>query len=394
MAGKSNARREYGSGSVSQRSDGTWTARFVIGTNDNGKPKVKAFYGKSEREVRRKLNDFKKEFYKNGSTAVQKVTVKQFMSKWFAENKRNSLKPKSFDRLEQTLEYQVYPTIGHLQIGSLQSDDVQAMVNKLKDDGYSYSTVKKAYDAVNDCFRTAVIQHTVVFNPALGVTIPAKKLFGTAQIRYHEEAAVKKICDAAMSVYSNGKRVYRLGDAIILDLNTGLRLAELASLKWDDIDFENKVLFVTSTRVIVKDRTPDALHKYITLEQDSGKSENSEREVTLNDEAISALERLKEITGQYQYVLSTRDGAAISLRYLDRLYRKIEVAAGLPEEQIYGMHSLRHTFATTLFTNGVDIKTISELLGHSDIAITYNTYVHIIKKLKRDAVYSINKAHV
>ena len=106
MAGKSNARREYGSGSVSQRSDGTLTARFVIGTNDNGKPKVKAFYGKSEREVRRKLNDFKKEFYKNGSTAVQKATVKQFMSKWFAENKRNSLKPKSFDRLEQTLEYQ------------------------------------------------------------------------------------------------------------------------------------------------------------------------------------------------------------------------------------------------------------------------------------------------
>lgn len=86
-----------------------------------------------------------------------------------------------------------------------------------------------------------------------------------------------------------------------------------------------------------------------------------------------------------------KNGAPMSLRYIDRMCRKIEVAAGLPEEQIYGMHALRHTFATNLFSNGVDIKTISELLGHSDITTTYNTYVHVIKKLKRDAVISIDK---
>lgn len=101
---------------------------------------------------------------------------------------------------------------------------------------------------------------------------------------------------------------------------------------------------------------------------------------------MDALRRLKEVTGNFSYVLATKNGDPLSLRYIDRLCRKIEVTAGLPEDQIYGMHALRHTFATTLFTNGVDIKTISELLGHSDITVTYNTYVHIIKKLKRDAV--------
>ena len=390
MADKTT-RREKGSGSVSQRKDGTWTARFTIGVNEHGKQKIKAFYGKSEREVRRKLNDFKKEYYKNSSTSVQRSTVQQYMTRWLNENKKNSLKPKSFDRLEQTLTYQVLPKIGHLQVAALQSDDVQKMINDLKEEGKSYSTVKKAYDAVNDCFRTGVIQRTVVFNPALGVTIPQRKSFGVSQIKYHEADAVVSICNAATSVYSKGQRVYRLGDAIILDLNTGLRLAELAALKWADIDFDAKVLHVNSTRVVVKDRSPDAEKQYITLEQDSTKSASGDRCVDLNDTAMESLRRLHDITGEYEYVLATKDGNPISLRYLDRMCRKIEVAAGLPDDQIYGMHALRHTFATTLFANGVDIKTISELLGHSDITITYNTYVHVIKKLKRDAVLSIKK---
>lgn len=90
----SNPRREKGSGSISQRKDGTWTARFTIGVNEQGKQKVKAFYGKTEREVRRKLNDFKKEFYKNDMSSVQRSTVQQYMTRWLNENKKNELKPK------------------------------------------------------------------------------------------------------------------------------------------------------------------------------------------------------------------------------------------------------------------------------------------------------------
>lgn len=386
----SNSRREKGSGSISQRKDGTWTARFTIGVNEQGKQKVKAFYGKTEREVRRKLNDFKKEFYKNDMSSVQRSTVQQYMTRWLNENKKNELKPKSFDRLEQTLTYQVFPKIGHLQVAALQADDVQKMLNDLKADGKSYSTVKKAYDAVNECFRTGVVQRTVIFNPALGVTIPAKKQFGISQIKFHDSDSVKKICDAALSTYKDGKRVYRIGDGIILDLHTGLRIAELAALKWDDVDFDKKVLYVESTRVVVKNRDSIADTKYITIEQDSTKSKAGAREVELNDSAVAALTRLKDITGNTDYVLSTREGNPISIRYLDRMCRKIEVAAGLPEEQVYGMHALRHTFATTLFANGVDIKTISELLGHSDITVTYNTYVHVVKGLKRSAVSSID----
>lgn len=382
-------RRDYGSGSISQRADGTWTARMVIGVNEKGKPRIKALYGKTEREVKKKLKDFQKEFYKNDQAVVQRSTVEGYMRTWLYENKQNELKPKSFDRLEQTVLYQVIPKVGHIQLAAFQSNDVQIMLNTLKKEGYSYSTVKKAYDAVNECFRTGVIQRTVVFNPALGVAVPAKKSFGKTEIRYYDDEEVNKLCGAAVSAYSNGKRIYRLGDAIILDLNTGLRLAELLALKWTEVDFVRRKVIVNATRVIVKDRSDEAEKKYVVIEQDSAKSATSMREIDMNDACFEALTRLKEITGQFEYVLSTREGKPVIPRYLDRLFRKIAIAAGLPDEKVYGLHALRHTFASRLFAAGEDVKTVSELLGHSDITITYNTYIHLINDQKRKAVHGV-----
>lgn len=192
-----------------------------------------------------------------------------------------------------------------------------------------------------------------------------------------------------MSAYSNGKRIYRLGDAIILDLNTGLRLAELLALKWTEVDFVRRKVIVNATRVIVKDRSDGAEKKYVVIEQDSAKSATSMREIDMNDACFEALTRLKEITGQFEYVLSTREGKPVIPRYLDRLFRKNAIAAGLPDEKVYGLHALRHTFASRLFAAGEDVKTVSELLGHSDITITYNTYIHLINDQKRKAVHGV-----
>lgn len=382
-------RREYGSGSISQRADGTWTARMVIGVNDKGKPRIKALYGKTEREVKKKLKDFQKEFYKNDQSVVQRSTVENYMRTWLYENKQNLLKPKSFDRLEQTVLYQVIPLVGHIQLAAFQSSDVQAMLNTLKKNGFAYSTVKKAYDAVNECFRTGVIQKTVLFNPALGVSVPAKKTFAKSEIRYYTDEEVDKLCDVATAVYYNGKRMYRLGDIIIVALNTGLRSAELLALKWTEVDFERRIIVVNSTRVIVKDRRENSERRYAVIEQDSAKSASSIRTVDMNDACYEALLRLKDITGNSEHILSTKNDSPIHPRALDRMLRNISVAAGFPEEKIYGPHALRHTFASRLFAAGEDVKTVSELLGHSDITITYNTYIHLINDQKRKAVHGV-----
>lgn len=370
--------------------DGTWTARLNLGFTPEGKTKIKAFYGKTESEVKRKLKEYQKELIKNDYQTVQRNTVENYMLDWLHNVKANELKPKSYDRLEQTVLNQVIPAIGHLQVAAVQPDDVQKMVNDLKSTGKSYSTIKKAYDAVNECFRTGQIKRTVIYNPALGVTIPAQKTFGKTKVKCYTKEEADKLCEAATACYSNGKRIYRLGNAVVLALNTGLRYGELLGLKWSDIDFEKRLLTVSATRVIVKDRTSTTENNYIVLEQDSAKTDSSERTIYLNDKSLEALTQLHEVTGQFTFVLSSANGSPTPHRYPDRMLRKIAVSAGFSEDKIYGFHALRHTFASRLFENGVDVKTVSTVLGHSDITVTYNTYIHLIKDQAKNAVAKLD----
>lgn len=250
----SKGMREYGSGSISQRKDGLWTARVQVGRNEHGKPIVKALYGHTEAEVKRKLREFKKKASAGDIINVKKGTVAVYMTNWLTTNKRNVLKPKSYDRLESTLNNQVIPQIGHIQLAALKPADIQKMINALKDGGKSYSTIKKAYDAVNDCFRTGVIQKTVAENPTLGVTLPAKNQFEQSEIKFFTKEEVDALYIAARKTYKNGTRVYRLGEIIIFDINTGLRLGELLALKWSDIDMESRLMTIQSNRVLVRNR--------------------------------------------------------------------------------------------------------------------------------------------
>lgn len=384
-----NKRREQGTGGISQRKDGLWQGRYDAGIKPDGKRDVKYVYAKSEAECKRKLRDLIKQIHSTDYISVQKSSVKDYMDNWLNSVKKNELKPKSFDRLEQTLQSDVYPYIGALQLHGIKSADVQNMVNTLRDNGRAWSSIKKAYDAVNACFKHGVIQKTVASNPAIGVTVPSKKLFPAQRIHFYTQEEAQMLCKQAMSCWGNGKRRYPMGAFVPLLINTGLRMGELLALKWeDDVDLENKVLTVHTNMTLIKDREKEKGYKL--QEQDSVKSDaGQDRSIPLNDPAVAALLDIRQVTGTQTYVMTTRSKTNITPRNIDRIFRRIAKAAGFPEEKIYGIHSLRHTFATLLLSNGVDIKTVSELLGHSDITVTYNTYIHVIKEQKKKALDTI-----
>lgn len=390
-----NSRRDYGTGSVSQRKDGTWTARLKIGRNENGTPHIKAFYGKSEREVKRKMKEFKSMLYKHDGVTVSRGTVGAYMNDWLYETKINDVKDNSFDRLEQTFLYQVLPNIGDIQLAAITADNIQSMINKLKSEGLSYSTVKKAYNLCNNCFRAGVEKRTLPYNPVDGAILPAKEKFKDVSsendddIKFYNIVESNAICEAATKCYANGKQIYRLGYAIVLDLNTGLRSGELRALKWKDVDFKHRVLIVRSTQIRVKDRTGKSGKKYVEKTKNSTKSKAGMREIYLNDVALDAILHLKEINWDFDYVCASESGTAVSQRNMHRMFNKITIAAGFPKEKQYGMHALRHTFASMLIANGENVKTVSEILGHSDTSITYNTYVHLFKNQKINAVKKI-----
>jgi len=105
--------------------------------------------------------------------------------------------------------------------------------------------------------------------------------------------------------------------------------------------------------------------------------------------AYDALLHIKEITGDGIYVFESKNKKPITPKNIDRLIRCAATRAGFPEDRILGAHALRHTFASMLFAKGVDVKTVSEALGHSDVNITYNTYIHLINEEKKKAVKAI-----
>lgn len=381
-------RRDKGEGSISQRKDGLWTGRLDIGVQENGKRKIKAVYGKTEQEVKRKLRALKKELIKHDYQEVKKLSVREYMTDWLYNYKQNEVKPSTFDRIEQICENQIFPCIGDLQINSVTANDFQKMINDLAEK-YSYSTVKKAYDYTKSCFTLAYDKREILYNPFVRISLPVNKKRDISDIHYYNDDEIKLIRKHSLKKHDNGCYIYKYGYAVILLLYTGLRVGELLALKWDCVDFEKKTLTVKGNVKQIKNRDSNIQGNYITIEQNTVKTKSGMRVIPLSKSALEALNYFRDINGNHVYIVSSSEDKPLSARNLDRTFRSILTNAGI--ENIYGVHSLRHTFASMLFRKGVDVKTVSELLGHADTGVTYNIYIHLIQEQKVKAVEGLEE---
>lgn len=373
------ARRSDGEGTApKQRKDGIWYRAIRI----EGTGKRKYLYAKSKAELDKKYKELTKQIASGTYVETQKQTVEAYMMNWLTTYKRVELKPKSYDRLECTIKYQVIPHFKDKQFFEVGHNDIQKFINKLDEDNCSYSVIRKAYLALNACYKYAIMKGDILKNPCMGVKLPKKAAKDIKTIQTLTKEEVPLYCQYATEKYGNGKSIYRLGNALVLILFTGLRLGEAMGLMWEDIDFQNNTLTVRRTLEQVKNRDKGENDNSYILIEGTTKTQAGERTIPLNQTAINALQELQKINGGFVYVLSNAKGKPINPRNLNRAHDCILERAGIEH---LGIHALRHTFASQLFANKVDIKIISKLLGHSDVSITYNTYIHLIKEALPDA---------
>jgi integrase len=184
------------------------------------------------------------------------------------------------------------------------------------------------------------------------------------------------------------RRRYVNGGAMDLILNTGLRMGEALALQWTDINWKKNTVSVTKNLIRVKNRSAKG-KKYKLILQEKPKTEKSKRIIPLNKAALAALEDLKTAPGFKPdgFIIHNKNGGAVLPRTLEETLENMCSAVGIHK---IGVHALRHTYATRLFEKGVDIKIISELLGHSSTEITYRIYVHVIDALKESAVEALD----
>lgn len=365
-------RRKKGAGSIMRKANGTYLGRIAISGYEPF-----SCTGATKKEVERKLEEFKIRTLKK-EVIPQKIFVNTYIEKWMETVKRPSLKAASFDRLERTYLTQIKDSrVGRCQLGNITSMDVQGLINE-KSRTLSYSSLKKIYELLNGCFEYAVICREMDFNPVRAVQMPKKENLNKKekQMGVFSKEELTRIENVAAITYQSGEVRYRHTWFFLLLANTGLRAGDAIALRWDNIDLDKGFIHVKQNASVVKCR--DGKENKYQVVITTVKTKTGNRIVPCNEKALQALRALQDYQKSHHihsdYVDCNDKGELLSQQTLPKILKAILKAADVPYRSV---HSFRHTFATNLIQAGVDVKVVSQLLGHSSVKITYDTYVHM-----------------
>ena len=301
---------------------------------------------------------------------------------WFEEWLTNYIKPSSkrrtFEHYSKTAEIHIFPYLGNFELSDLTPFLLQKFItdlatsgNKRTGKGLSPNFIKTILSIVQNSLKTA---HLIGYLPEYSANKIKRPKLKEKPIECFSAREQKKIEEAALSAK---KDKYR---GIVLCLYTGLRIGELLALTWSDVDFEKRILSVTKT---CHDATENGEHIRIT---DTPKTENSRRSIPLPKNLLKMLKEIKK-KSKCEFVIA--DGEKpVFIRSYQRTFELLLKKLGLSHK---GFHSLRHTFATRALECGMDVKSLSEILGHKNATVTLNRYAHSLWEHKAEMMNKLSK---
>ncbi len=377
---KKTKKRANGEGSIYQRSNGTWVAQITIGRDSEGRPKRTSFSGKTRKEVQEKVNKALSELQTGTFIEPTKTTLAQWLDTWMEEYKKPSLRPTTYEGYNFIIKTHITPaTIGNIQLRHIQPSDLQRFYNaKLESGradgkgGLSPRMIRYIHAILHGALKQAVREGLVIRNVTEAVTLPR-----------HQRKEFTPLTQEQVIKFLNSIKNDKFYPAILLDLGSGLRLGELLALRWQDVDLKNAVIRVRQSLASVKGQW---------LFQEP-KSEKSRRSIPIPKDIITELKAHKARQNQekllagtayqdHDLVFAMPDGNPLKVRSFQEHFEKLLSNAGMPRVRF---HDLRHTYATLLLEAGEHPKVVQELLGHSQITMTLDTYSHVLPELKQAA---------
>ncbi|CCJ32845.1 tyrosine-type recombinase/integrase [Caloramator australicus] len=368
----------------------------TIGRDANGKLIRKEFYGKSKKEAEAKRDEYLNGIRNGLNVDFKNASLGELFHLWLFEIVKMRTKPSTFERYEGIYRNYIKnsPLYG-LRLCDIKSLQIQRYYNELFTIGKSSSIIKNLNKLLKAFFNYALSEGYILKNPCSGKGIVIPK---NDQIEIENEEEINVFTNEEIDRFKKALENNRLKALFLLALGTGLRQGELLALKWSDIDFDKKELKVQRSIKKVSLINNDASREIKTIIQ-VPKTKGSLRTVPIPSSLIpvlkehkqkQALEKIKAgpSYNDNDFVFTTELGNNIDVRNLIRAYKRVLKKANIPYRKF---HNLRHTYATKLFEAGVPLKTVSELLGHSNIAITANIYTHVMPKEKTTAAEKLNK---
>ena len=367
-------KRANGDGSIRKRKDGRWEGRYVVGHDPiTGKMISRNVLGKTQAEVKEKLRTAIENSKRLDYTQTGKYTVGQWMDEWFEAYAKVKVRPSSHQTYKGYIENHIKPNIGDIPIEKLTSLQLQKFYRLLLTEGripriesekqpkgLSAKTVRNINQVISSAMDMAVRHKLILSNPTEGCELP--------KVEHREMKTLPAEQLGAFLREAKESGVYEL---YYMDLATGLRRGELLGLKWEDIDLQNGIIHVRRQVARV-----DGEVKELPL-----KTKNSYRNISISQDAVAMLTEM-EAHRSSDYVFPSSTGGPISPDSVNNMLHRVLKRAGLPSIRF---HDLRHTFATLALQNGVDIKTVSGMLGHFSAGFTLDTYAHVTTSAQKEA---------
>ncbi len=349
------------------RSNGQWVAEISL---DDGRRKT--LYAKTKAEAAERLRQAQREIDDGSFVYDDSQTMAQYLRNWLV-SKQIEMRPSAFRRIEEHVRLRLIPTLGQTRLIKLAPQQIQTLYAKSLAAGLSPATVRGMRFTLRNALDTAVIQGALSRNP-IGAVKKPRQMRHEMQVLSAEQA--REFLDAA--------RVERLEPLYLLALHTGMRQGELLGLRWKDVQLDLNSLYITTTV------SWDASGYHFG----EPKTKRSRRRVALSPAIVAALrthrtklaeERLQAGAAWQDYGLvfptllgTPQSPSNIRTRSLNRILTR----AHLP---LISFHDLRHTAATLALSANVNPKIVSEMLGHSSVAFTLDTYSHVLPTMQTDA---------
>ena len=335
---------------IYHRADGRWEGRYYL----KGSKKYRSVYGRSYTEAKQKLDKLRCEVLVPSTRC--NLLVVDILKMWL-ESRRTEIKESSYAGYRHKLEKHLIPFFGEMKYSRMERNEVNSFITAKRSEGLSAKYIADMVIMIKSAAKWAECTYNYA-NLVRNVNLPKKKRTEATVFSPDEQ---KKIIRTVFKEHSS------TGCGVLLSMFTGLRIGEACALKWADIDFNNHMLHVTKT--VQRIRTYGTESKSavkITLP----KSETSVRDIPLPDFLLSILSEYRGADSDY--ILSGSD-KLVEPRSFSNRYKALLKKADVPSRKY---HSLRHTFAVNALHQNFDIKTLSELLGHSSANITLTVYLH------------------
>ena len=374
-------KRANGEGNIRKRKDGRWEGRYTAGHDpETGKAIYKNVLGRTQAEAKAKLKAAIEETKNLDVTKVGKYTVGAWMDEWLENYAKVKVRPSSHQTYRGYIDSHIKPNIGKIQLEKLASLDLQKLYKKLlekgrvdrieskkQSKGLSSKTVRNIHQIIASAMKLAKEQRLIAADPTEGCALP--KL---------EHREMKTLPIEQLTSFLREAKESGGFEMYYVELATGLRRGELLGLKWEDIDLERGDLRVKWQVARIDGEIVEAPLK----------TKNAYRTLPLAEDTIQVLKQQKKKVGSSPWVFPSPTGGPISPDSVLHMLHRVLKRAGLPRVRF---HDLRHTFATLALQNGMDIKTVSGMLGHFSAGFTLDTYAHVTTAAQKEAARTMEK---